>query len=102
MLRMSYCDCTVSSLHHPVSTFYLVYSPHFQSDIHETWLTCLFQRYLVGQFMSKSRSQSHILEKPCIRLTGHIFTPILMKLGHNVCLNEISDELENGSFWVKI
>ena len=27
---------------------------------------------------------------------GHIFVPILMKLGKNVCLNKMSDEFENG------
>ena len=34
---------------------------------------------------------------PCVRCRGHIFSPILMKLGQNVCLNKISDEFEIGS-----
>ena len=34
---------------------------------------------------------------PCVHSRGHILSPILMKLGQNVCLNEISDENENGS-----
>ena len=31
----------------------------------------------------------------CVRSRGHIFSPIIMKLGQNVCLDEISDEMEN-------
>ena len=33
---------------------------------------------------------------PCVCSRGHIFSPIIMKLGQNVCLHEILDELENG------
>ena len=43
---------------------------------------------------SKPRSLSQILEKPCVRSTGHIFSPIIMKLGQNVCLDEVSDNLK--------
>ena len=50
---------------------------------------------------SKSRSLGQTLEKPCVRSRGHIFSPIIMKLGQNVCLDEILDELENGSCRVK-
>ena len=46
---------------------------------------------------SKTRSLGKILEKPCVRSSGHIFILISMKLGRNVCLDEISDEFENGS-----
>ena len=49
----------------------------------------------------KTRSQGHILEKPCVRSGGHISSLIIMKLGQNVCLDEISDESENGSCRVK-
>ena len=42
-----------------------------------------------------------ILEKPCVPSRGHIFSPIIMKLGQNVCFDEISDEVENGSHWSK-
>ena len=42
-----------------------------------------------------------ISEKPYVQSTGHIFCPIIMKLGQNVCLHEISDRFENGSCWVK-
>ena len=38
---------------------------------------------------------------PCVCSRGHIFSPILMKLGQNVCLNQISDKSENGSCWLK-
>ena len=45
---------------------------------------------------SKSRSLGQILEKACVRSGGHIFCPVIKKLNQNVCLNEISDEFENG------
>ena len=45
---------------------------------------------------SKTRSLGQILEKPCVRSRGHIFSPILMKLGQSVCLDKISDEFELG------
>ena len=45
---------------------------------------------------SKTRSLSQMLEKPCVHSRGHIFSGIMMKLGH-----EVSDEFENGSCWVK-
>ena len=38
----------------------------------------------VGYVGSETRSQGHILEKPCVCSRGHIFGPILMKLGQNV------------------
>ena len=41
--------------------------------------------------------EGEILEKRSIRSRGLIFSPIIMKLGKNVCLDEISDELKNGS-----
>ena len=43
----------------------------------------------------------HINFLPCVRSTGHIFCPIITKLGQNVCLDEISDEFENRSCPVK-
>ena len=39
---------------------------------------------------------------PCVRSRGHIFSPIFMKLGQNVCLNKISDEFEIGSWGQKL
>ena len=38
---------------------------------------------------------------PNVRSRGHIFSPLIMKLGQNVCLDEISYEFEIGSCWVK-
>ena len=49
----------------------------------------------------KTRSLGQILEKHCVRSRGHIFNPIIMKLGQSVCLDEISDEFEYWSFMVK-
>ena len=37
----------------------------------------------------------------CVCSGGHIFSPIVMKFGQNICLDEISDEFENGSCQVK-
>ena len=50
---------------------------------------------------SKTRSQVQILEKPCVCSRGHIFSPIIMKLGQNVFIDKILVVFENGSFWVK-
>ena len=48
----------------------------------------------MGHVESKTRSLDQILEKkPCVRSRGHIFSPIIMKLGQNVCLDKIFDEL---------
>ena len=45
---------------------------------------------------SKTRSLGQILEKLCVHSRDHIFSLIIMKLGQNVCLDEISDRFENG------
>ena len=37
----------------------------------------------------------------CVRSGGHIFSLIVMKLDQNLCLDEISDKLENGSCTAK-
>ena len=55
----------------------------------------------MGHVWSKTRSLGPVLEKPCVCSVGHIFSPIVMKLGQNVNLDEISDEYENGSCLVK-
>ena len=55
----------------------------------------------MGHDREKTRSLGQILEKPCVCSRGHIFSPILLELGQNVCLNDISDEFENGSCQVK-
>ena len=46
----------------------------------------------MGHVGSKTRSLCSILEKPCVCYRGNIFNPIIMKLGRNVCLDEISDK----------
>ena len=48
----------------------------------------------MGHVGSKTSSQGQIIEKPCVRSRGHIFSPIIMKPGQNVCLDEILDEFE--------
>ena len=45
----------------------------------------------MGHVKPKIRSLGQIFEKPCER---HIFSPIIMKLGQIVCLDEISDEFK--------
>ena len=45
---------------------------------------------------SKIRSLDEILEKPFVHCRGHIFGPILMKLGQNVCLIDISKVFDDG------
>ena len=50
----------------------------------------------IGHVGSKTSSIGQILEKACVPSGGHIFSPIIMKLGENVCLTEISDEFESG------
>ena len=55
----------------------------------------------MGHVRFKTRSLDQILEKPCVRSRGHIFSPIIMKHGQNVFLDKISDEFKNGSFRVK-
>ena len=43
----------------------------------------------------------YMLEKPCVRSRGHIFSLIIRKLGQNVCLDNTLFEIKNGSCWVK-
>ena len=55
----------------------------------------------MGHVRSKTRSLGQISEKPYVQFRGHIFSPIIMKHGQNVCLDEILDRFENGSCWIK-
>ena len=48
----------------------------------------------MGHVGLKTGSLDQILEKPRVHSRSHIFSLILMKLGQNVCLSEILDELE--------
>ena len=57
--------------------------------------------YKTGHVESKTKSLGQILEKPCVGFRGHIFCPIIMKLGQNLCLDEVLEECENGSCQVK-
>ena len=54
----------------------------------------------MGHVLSKTRSLGQLLKNLCVRSKGQIFSTILMKLGQNVCLDEISNEFENGSYRV--
>ena len=53
----------------------------------------------MGHAWSKTRSLGQIFDKPCVNSRGHIFSLIIIKLGLNVCLDEISDEFEK---WVML
>ena len=65
-------------------------------------IVCLDRTSLkMGHVRSKTRSLGQILEKLCVRSKGHIFSPLIMKLGQNVCFDKISDECENGLCRVK-
>ena len=44
---------------------------------------------------SKLSSLGQILEKPCVRYRGHIFSPTLLKFSKNVCHNDILDQFED-------
>ena len=44
----------------------------------------------------ETRSPGQIIEKSCVHFRGQILGLILMKIGKNVCLDDISDEFENG------
>ena len=55
----------------------------------------------MGHVRSKTRPLGQILENPCVRSKGHIFSRIVIKLDKNVCLDEISNEFKNGSCWKK-
>ena len=48
----------------------------------------------MGHGGSKTRSLGQMLEKPCVRYRDHIFSPILMKLAQNVCLDQIADKFK--------
>ena len=37
----------------------------------------------------------------CVHSRGHIFDPIFMKVGQNVCIDDFSAKCENGLCWVK-
>ena len=49
------------------------------------------------KLVHKVKSLKKKKKKTCVCSRGHIFSLIIMKLGQNDCLNEIKEELENGS-----
>ena len=55
----------------------------------------------MGHVGSETGSLGQLLKKPLVRSRGHIFSPILTKLGQNVCLDEISNGINIGSCEVK-
>ena len=65
----------------------------------------------MGGVWCKTRSIGQILEKtcvcffvnflPCVCSRGHLFSPIIMKLGQDVCLHKISEVFEIRSCGVK-
>ena len=48
-----------------------------------------------------SKPRSNLKKKTCVCYRGHLFSPIIMKLGQNVCLDKLSEDLENGSCGIK-
>ena len=108
VLMVSYCDRAVSVVRRSSSTFYLVYALEATVLVGYSWkLVRMFvlmksrTSSKMGHVGSKTRSPGQILEKPCVRSRGHILSRILMEVGQDVCLDDISDELENGSRRVK-
>ena len=55
----------------------------------------------MGVVGSKSRSLDQILIKSCLHSRGHIFDPIFLKLGQNVCLDDTSTPIDYGWGQVK-
>ena len=55
----------------------------------------------MGCVGSKTRSLGQMLEKPFVGSRGHIFSPKLLLVGQNVCLDDTSDRFENGSLGLK-
>ena len=49
----------------------------------------ILHKFENGHIRSETRSLGQILEKPCVHSRGHIFSFIIIKLGQNVCLDEI-------------
>ena len=70
---------------------------------HIVFSFCLFSspEHEVLMVSYRDRAASVVNFLPCVHSRGHIFGPILMKLGQNVCLNKIWYEFEIGSCGVK-
>ena len=55
----------------------------------------------LGHVGSKTRSVGQIEEKLYFHSGGHIFDPVSMKFGQNVCLDDVWVRLRSGSPGVK-
>ena len=55
----------------------------------------------MGHVGSKTRSLGQILHKPRVRCRCHIFSPIIIKISQDVCLDEIWDESKHWSCLIK-
>ena len=55
----------------------------------------------LGHMGSETRSVGQIKEKSCFQSRSHIFDPVSMKLGQNVCLDDIWVILGSRSHGVK-
>ena len=53
----------------------------------------------MGHMGSKTRSPGQILGKPCVRSRGHILSRILMKVGQDVCLDDILGRVQKWVTW---
>ena len=62
---------------------------------------CVVRNSKIGHDGSKNRSLGQIVGKPSVRSRGHIFSPIIMKLGQIICFDKMSEHFENGSCRVK-
>ena len=110
---MSYCDSDVSVV--PCMSFIvrrqlfrLVYTLEATFSVRLSWnLVGMFvlmksrTSLKKGHVRSKTRSLGQISKKPYVHSRGHIFSPIIMKHGQNVCIDEILDRFEYGSCLVK-
>ena len=76
----------------------------FSSPEHDVLMVSYWDSAVSGVRRPSSvvrRASSVVNFLPCVRSRGHSFGRILMKVGQDVCLDEISDEFENGSCGVK-
>ena len=65
-------------------------------------LTKSWRRLKIVYVRSKTRSLGQILEKPYVCSRGHIFGPIIMKLGWNICPDESRTNTKMGHAGSKI
>ena len=67
----------------------------FSSPEHEVLMVSYWDSAVSGV----RRASSVVNFLPCVRSRGHSFGRILMKVGQDVCLDEISDEFEKWVMW---